>query len=361
MNKRFIYFILSLIFLLTVFLFVEDKVENQTEVNYWKENWKSIRFFPPKKTWCGNLEPAFIDHEIQMELFDRGWKKPPTFSVSSINPETNEKVIYEGNYNVKNSFSDLSVLKTKFIEQSTIDTYEKYCVNEDAPRINLSLDSFDLGEKVVFRSLFFGKKMESDTSRIISRDGDQLISPYAYLLEKFRGKEVSLRERQFVTFSGGYIKTIDLTGQGLNIKAENNAKKNQYETYVNQWSRLTGERIVLPPDIGNDWETKVKSLRADLYPDDESGPGFLFTKEWKNASPEITLFITHSDKYSWKISVYPKIDWKKKTYRPVIREIQPFITESVSFISEESFQNLIQSALKVKNASRFERPNQKIQ
>jgi hypothetical protein len=361
MNKRLLLLILSLSFLFLVFFFLEEKVENQTEISYWKENWKSVKFIPPEKSWCGTAEPAFIDREVQMEIYDRGWKKSPIFSISSIDSETKERVTFEGNYNIKNTFSDLSVLKTKFIEPAKEDTYPKYCLLDDAPRLVLSLDTLENSDKISGRTLHFGKKVESDTSRIIVREGKNLISPYSYLIEKFRGKVFTLRERQFITYNGGYVRSIDLTGQGLKVTAENAAKKNQYESYVNHWSRPTGERIVLAPEIGNEWESQLKALRADLYPDDEEGPGFKFVEKIKNSSPEVTVVATHSDNFTWRLSIYPKVEWKDKSYRPVIREIAPFIKENMSFVKEELFQNFIQSALKVKNASRFERPNQKIQ
>jgi hypothetical protein len=361
MNKKYFYLSISLVILFLVFFFAEDKVENQTEVSFWKESWKTIRFQPPKDSWCGTSEPPFIKTEIQMESFDRGWKKAPIFSVSQIDPDTSQIVTYEGNYNVKNSFSDLSVLKTKFIDTPKEDSYSGYCLLDSAPSLTLSTEKMDLIKPPSGKGLFFGKKVESDSSRILARVGDRVISPYAYLLEKFRGSLVSLRERQFVTFNGGYVSAIEFSGQGLKIKVENSAKKNQYDSYVNHWSRTTGERIVLPPDIGNDFENQVKSLRADLYPDDENGPGFPFLQDIKKGSPEVTLLVSHSDDYKWKFTIFPKVEWKEQSYRPVIREIAPYIVEEMSFMKEEAFQNLLRSALNVKNASRFERPNQKIQ
>lgn len=361
MNKRFLYLLLAFLFLLGVFFFQEERLEYQSELNFWKENWKSIHFQPPKKEWCGAGEPAFIPKEIEMRLYERGWKKAPILSVSYLDEMTKEVVTYEGNYNIKNTFSDLSVLKTKFIETVKAEELSKYCLLDDAPKLILSLDSPQVAGNPSNKTIFFGKKIESDSARILARESMQLISPYAYLLEKFRGNIVGLRERQFFSYSGGYIKKIDLMGQGLRITAENLAKKNQYESYVNQWSRPTGERIVLSPEIGNDWETKLKALRADLYPDDVEGPGFSESAKWKGATPEFTVSVTHSDSQEWKLSIYPRMEWKGKSYRPILREIPPYLAESLSFVNEEAFQNFLQSALRVKSASRYERPNQKIQ
>ncbi|MDZ4725327.1 MAG: hypothetical protein SH817_04175 [Leptospira sp.] len=361
MNKKIIYLIFSISFLFFVFFLLEERNENQTEVSYWKENWKVIRFAPPKETWCGKLEPSFINSPFQIQMYDRGWKKSPIFTVSFIDPETKNVILYEGNYNVKNTFSDLSVLKTKFIEPITEEHTKAHCLTGDGPRLILSKDYADLKSELGGSDLIFGKKLESDTSRIITKANDKIISPYNYILDKFRGKLDGIRERQYISYNGGYLTHIEFSGQGQLVRAENSAKKNQYETYVNQWSRPTGERIVFSPAIGNDWETKLKALRADMYPDESSGPGFLKAQEFKKGQPEFTISSSHSDAYRWKLLVYSKFKWNDLEYRPVVREITGYFTEDVSFVKEDTFQNFVKAAMEVKNASRFERPNQKIQ
>ncbi len=361
MNQRIIYFIFSLVVLFTVFLYLDEKVENQTEVSFLKENWKVIRFVPPKTTWCGEKDPAFSESLVQMEIFDRGWQKPPVFSVTNIDVNSQEKLTYEGNFNIKNTFSDMSVLRTKFIEVTTDPINESNCLKDDAPTFILSKDFLDISQDLPGKKMMIGKKLGSDSSRVIARIDAQIISPYTYLVDKFRANPITLRERQFFAYSGGFLSSIHLSGQGLDVRVENTAKKNQYDTYVNHWSRLTGERIVLPPDVGNQFENQIRSLRADLYPDEANGPGIKLSAETKNSIPEMTLEISHSQRYSWKLFIFAKIDWNGQSYRPILREIQPHFKESISYLKEETFQNFLQSALNVKNASRFERPNQKIQ
>ncbi|BDA80124.1 hypothetical protein LPTSP3_g30540 [Leptospira kobayashii] len=362
MKNRLIYVIVSFVLLFFLFFFLEEKTENITETNYWKENWKSVVYFPPKETWCGEKEPAFGKDPIFFRMFERGWRKSPIFSVSYFHPDEKDILTYEGNFNVKNSFSDLSVLKTKFIESSSEEIQKSYCIGEDAPRLVVNEDLLDIKfDDLPGRTLYFGKKTESDTARVAAREKDHVISPYSYLIEKFRNNSLSFRERQFVIYSGGYLASIEFTGQGQRIVAENNAKKNQYDSYVNHWNRPTGERIVLSPEIGNALESSTKSLRADLYPDDENGPGLSFSKDAVKPEPEGNLFVKHSLGYKWKIRFYPKVQWKNQNYRPVVRDLSPYFEESPSFVKEETFQNFIQAVTNVKNASRWERPNQKIQ
>ncbi len=362
MKNKLILVVTAFVFLFFLFFFLEEKDENLTEVNFWKTNWKTALYSPPKETWCGEKEPGFAENPLLFRLFERGWKKPPVFSVSQEDPATKTLITYEGNFNVKNTFSDLSVLKTKFIEKSTESVLESYCLKEDAPNLNLSEDLSDVSfVPKEGKIIYFGKKIASDSSRVSARVEEEILSPYSYLADKFRTKSVAFRERQYIQFSGGYLTSLEFSGQGMKIRAENRAKKNQYDTYVNQWSRPTQERIVLSPDVGNNWETQSKNLRADLYPDDESGPGFAFAKTSTESEPEAVFVAEHSTGYRWKVKFYPKAEWNGQIYRPVLRELSPYFEESPSFVKEETFQNFIQATLGVKNASRFERPNQKIQ
>ncbi|MDF3819503.1 hypothetical protein P3G55_06315 [Leptospira sp. 96542] len=354
MNKKIIYVILSFLVLFGLFYFMEDHPENITETNYWKENWTSVYFEAPKDDWCGNLSPSFIKEPLLMVAISRGWKKPPLYSLSF--DWNGKKYTYEGNYNVKNTFSELSALKTKLIEKQNDDLKKEFCLGSSSPSLTVSSEVFDPKKTENFKKLIFGKKIGSDEGRVATMIGDEIISPYNYVIEKFRTTAASFRERTLVSFNGGYIGSLSFSGQSVSVKIDNRAKKNQYNNYVNDWSRTTGERIVIPPDLGNQWETVTKGLKADLYPDEEGAPQWIEVSE-----PEAVFLVEQSEGIRFRIVFYPAIQTESGTWRPVKREIPPYLTESVSFLKEESFQNLVEAVMKVKNASRYERPNQKIQ
>lgn len=355
MKRKLIYGSVAFATILALFLFVDEKKENLSEAVFWKETWSTIEYLPPAEAWVSENE-AFSKQPIELNIYSTGWKETPLFSVSIKDEETKESYSYEGNFNVKNSFTDLSVLKTKIWESSTPELLKTYSIDpKTSPKIRLTNKNESTKELIV------GKKLTSDTTRIVCESDGKLIAPYHYILEKFKNPIESMRERQFVNHSGGYIKSISFSSLGRTVKIENSAEKNQYGSYVNQWRRPTGGRIVLPPDIGNQWESQLKALRADLYPDESEGPGFAMAKENTLVEPEAEILVEISSGLIVSLKVFPVMTWKEKFYRPVIREFKGYFVEAPSYLNVNTFGNFLNSATQVQNAKQWERPNQRIQ
>ncbi|XDD46964.1 hypothetical protein AB3N60_02405 [Leptospira sp. WS39.C2] len=357
MKQKITLVLLAFLGLFLLFYLMEDHPENISETNYWKEDWKSIQYNPPKPDWCGNLVPSFAEHQMVFRKIPRGWNEPALYTVTT--HVNGNEVFYEGNYNVKNSFSELSVLKTKLIESSTDEIKKTYCLSESSPSLFLSEEN---GKEIKFQAnkqLLFGKKIGADDGRIAVLVNNEIIAPYQYIIEKFRTPVSNFREKMYVTMSEGFIQELKFSGQGILVQVENRAKKNQYNVYVNDWSRTTGERIVLPPDVGNQWESVVKGLKVEFYPDETGAPKFPTISE--KTSPEAILDVTISNGNKIRLSLLPVWESEQGKWRPVFRQFPPHFDESISWMKEESFQNLVNAVMKVKSASRYERPNQKIQ
>lgn len=343
--------------LFLLFYFMEDHPENISETNYWKKDWKSIRYNPPTSDWCGNLVPSFADSPMIFRKLSRAWNEPALYTVTT---EKNGNVlVYEGNYNVKNSFSELSVLKTKLIESSTDEIKKTYCLSEFSPSLTVSEENGKEIEFLVDKQLLFGKKIGADEGRIAVAIQNEIIAPYQYIIEKFRTPVTNFREKMYVAVTEGFIQELQFSGQGILVQVENRAKKNQYNVYVNNWSRNSGERIVLPPDVGNQWESVVKGLKVEFYPDETGAPSFPTLSE--KISPEAILDVNISNGTKIKLSFLPSWESVEGKWRPVLRQFPSHFDESITWMKEESFQNLVNAVMKVKSASRYERPNQKIQ
>lgn len=357
MKQKISLVVIAFVGLFLLFYWMEDHPENISETNYWKEDWKSIQYIPPKADWCGTMEPKFAEETMVFRKIPRGWNQTPLYTVTST--KDGKAVSYEANYNVKNSFSELSVLKTKLIEKSTEDIQKSYCLGENSPSLSLSEENGPTIEFSKNKQLFFGKKIGSDEGRVSVLIHEEIIAPYNYLIEKFRTPATNFREKMYITFNDGYLKELSFSGQIVTVKAENRAKKNQYNVYVNDWSRTTGERIVLPPDVGNQWESVTKGLKVEFYSDEAGAPEFPEVSLAQN--PEAVLDVVQSEGIKYRLSFYPLWETDSGKWRPVRRELIPYFSETVTWIKEESFQNLVNAVMKVKNASRYERPNQKIQ
>lgn len=357
MNTKIYYAIAAFLLLFGIVYFMEDNPENITETTYWKENWKTIVYIPPKEDWCEGEGNRFVKETLEFHSDGSGWKSQPLYTLKG---STNEKPYqFEGNYNLKNSFSELSALKTKIIEKNTESLKSTYCLNESSPKLILSTDSnFDINSSSN-RVLSFGKKITSDEGRVAVLVNEEVIAPFNYIIEKFRSTAISFRERTLVPSSSGYLKTIEFKGPSSFVHLENRAEKNQYGNFVNKWSRTTGERVVISPDIGNGWEGAIKALRADLYFEEPGAPDPSVILEAKE--PEAILTVEPSEGRKIQIHFFRKFDTPSGAYRLLQREISPHFKETPLFVKEETFVKIVESMERVKSASRYERPNQKIQ
>ncbi len=356
MNLKYLYIVSAFVLLFGIIFYMEERPENITETSYWKKNWKTILYLPPTEDWCGGEGKRFMREKVKFSSIDTLWKIQPLYTQSFSNE--GKDYFYEANYNVKNSFSELSALKTKIIEKATDQVKSSYCLDESGPKFILSDDSsFDPDSKEN-KILIFGKKITTDEGRVAVLVGEEVIAPFNYIIEKFRTTNLAFRERSLVPSSSGYLKSIEFRGQGNLVQVQNFAEKNQYGNYINKWSRTTQERAVISPDLGNQWDGIIKGLRADLYLDE---PGAPTSSSINTKDPEANIWIEPSEGRKIRISFFGLVQGSSENYRIVQREISPGFLESPILIKEDSFLKLIESMERVKNASRYERPSQKIQ
>ena len=83
-----------------------------TEVKYWIINPEEIRYLPPKNS---SEFSKFISSNLNFQKKETGLKTSPLFTIKGIDSDSKEEYLYEGNYNVKNLFTELSVISTKSI------------------------------------------------------------------------------------------------------------------------------------------------------------------------------------------------------------------------------------------------------
>lgn len=356
MNLKYIYIITAFVLLFGIIFYMEDRPENITETSYWKKNWKTILYVPPSEDWCGGEGKRFMREKVKFSSLDSLWKNQPLYTQTFSNE--GKDYSYEANYNVKNSFSELSALKTKIIEKATDQIKSSYCLDESGPKFILSEDSNFDADSEDNKILIFGKKITTDEGRVAVLIGQEVIAPFNYIIEKFRTTNTAFRERTLIPSSSGYLKSIEFRGQGNLVQVQNYAEKNQYGNYLNKWSRTTQERAVISPDLGNQWDGIIKGLRTDFYFDEPGAPS---SSSVNTSEPEASLLVEPSEGRKIRISFYGLVPSASEKYRLVQREISPGFLESPVLIKEESFVKLIESMERVKNASRYERPSQKIQ
>jgi len=354
MSRNFLLAIVSIALLMFVILWTDESKEDLSEAPLWKKDWSEIHYKPPSQNWNEETKLNYASNPFVLKKISTGFRNSPLFSVTHQNQ--GGVFTYEGNYNAKNSFSDTAVLKIKFRESVTEEIKKAYSLNTDeSPKLSFYQDK-DLEEEIVV-----GIKSKNDSSHIVALNGDKVISPYGYIFDKFTNPLVSFRERQFASISQGYIKSISFAGVGAEIRIENSPTKNQYGSFEGKWVRPSGEKILLAPEVGTAWESQLRNLRADLYPDDENGPGFDLAMERTKLEPEAQVRYELSSGETVIVKFYPNMEWKGQEYRPFVREWVGYFLEGPAFVRKESFDAFVGGATQVKNASRWIRSQQKIQ
>ena len=144
--KKVFLILAAFVFLGFVFFFSEERFEDGlTEVKYWIINPEEIRYLPPKNS---SEFSKFISSNLNFQKKETGLKTSPLFTIKGIDSDSKEEYLYEGNYNVKNLFTELSVISTKSITAANPDLLNKFEISiEKSPSIEI-LKSSKLQKKI---------------------------------------------------------------------------------------------------------------------------------------------------------------------------------------------------------------------
>ncbi len=347
--KKYLFLVLSLVLLLMIFLFTEEKKEYQSEEVYWKKSIQSIQYFPPKKEWKEYSSTEFIPEELEFKLTDRGGlNSSPLFVVYSPKNE----ILYEAGYNVRNLFSELSVFKIK----SIADAKEEYLLEYNIePELSPRLEIRENGEIVV---LYLGKELKDKSIYSLS-DGKFLLSASGYTFRRFQANKDTFRERNLVSVGNGYIRRIVWASDKGHLEIENKPVQNPSGGNQNQWRRNSGTRILFEPRLGDDLDSYLKSLRYEKFPD-EDADGVPVILELVKLPKEEEWTVYTSEGRKIHITVFPKTLIGDKEYRPIIRTLNDTIKETPAYVTHSSMERLKQSGERIRNAAQWQRPEKKI-
>lgn len=351
MTKKLALFFLSLGILLIVFLLTEEKKEYQSEEVYWKKKIESISYYPPKKDWKEFSNTEFLNSNVEFFLVELGgFASPNIFYVK----DPSQNIIYEGGYNVRNLFSDLSVFKIKSILQPEKEYLKEYSIDEEkSPYLELKEKN---GSTI---KLILGKELK-DKSLYTLYDGKYILTTSAYVLRRFQNKPISFRERNIIHTGNEYIKRIIGSYEKYQVDIENRPSKNPSGGNQNNWRRNSGVKIVIEPRLGDDLDSVLKSLRVEKFPDEEND-GLIVANELLKVNPESTWNISIADGREIQIQIYPKTWIGDMEYNLLVRTVNKNYQESPVYVSHRVVQRMIESAEKIRNAEPWQKPSKKIQ
>jgi hypothetical protein len=358
MNKKILLAVGAIILLLVIFLTTEEKKDYLTEETYWKKTIESITYRPPSEDWKGEDREEFIEKELILRLEDKGgMKKTPLFSVETTSKETNsqgssEKLVYEAGYNAKNLFNELSVFKIKSVTDAKPSFLDEYSIDfEKSPKLTISDGKKDI-------PLHLGKEIKDQSLYAIS-DEKFLLSATAHTFRRFRSQAISFRERNLVSAGNGYLKKIRLRDSTGELEIENNPTSNKGGGTQNVWRRNSGTRLVFDPKLGDDLDSVLKSLRYEMFPDEEED-GLAVIQELMSLPKNQQWEIWTSEGRHYKIVLFSKTLIGDKEYRPTLRLIDGKLQETPAYSSDAVGNRLSQSVEKIRKATPWQRPEKQI-
>ena len=338
--KKVFLILIAFIVLGIVFFYSEERTdEGLSEVKYWIINPEEIRYFAPKDS---SEFAKFISTNLIFQKKETGLKTQPVFMIKGNDLESKSDYLYEGNYNVKNLFTELSVLSTKSITTANADLLKKFQIStEKSPAIEI-LKSSQLEKKI-----YLGEETR-DNSRRYLLSGKDLITALSHIFQKLTTSTLDFRDRNYLRFGEFELARMVFQGDGVRLTLENNPEtKNAIQT--SKWFKILNGKFRINPTESGSIVPYLQNFKVEIYPDEPNGEGFAVGKELVKTEilAELDIFLTTGLHY--KIKLFPKVVLKNKSYYPVLKEVENFFIESPSYASEQSVLQIINLLKKIQS------------
>lgn len=335
---------ISILFLVLVFFFTTEKKEDQQELELWKLNPSSIKFFPPKDSSA--LASKFSTDEFHLEKKEIGLKSSPIFWLNG-KDKNGKTYSYEGNYNIKNLFSELSILRTKGLNEAKPEYLEKFNLKkDDSPKLEIYVSN------KLSKEILIGNESENSYRYVFADNSIFLVQNFIF--QKFTNSKFELREKNYFRSGEFEIQRVILSKDQEKITIENQAYSKD-GVQSSKWFKISSGKIRLEPSIASTMYSNLQNLKANLFPDEENGEGFEVAEELVKNPFDFILEVQFLNGTSSRIKVFPKVILKDKNYFPVIKEVDSW-KESVSYTDEDSIKRLIDSIDRIKTAVDWQEP-----
>ena len=300
MKNRVILLLAVLAAVFAAMLFVEDKHEYKNEIELWKHDFDSIAYRPAKAEWADDFVavPLVINRKT-------GFYRYPLFTLEY--EENGIPVVYEGNYNIKNMFTELAVLKARgVIFEGEADPHKLGLDRESSPVLVL-------GAGTSAREIIIGKKTPDKQNRYFMAGG-QIYITHAFIFDKLTRKISSLREKQFLFAGREYIARVVWREDGRSYEWTNRPEEKDGQR-KNRWFFNGREEPALVQK-----ESALIRLRADLYPDDARGKGHEIARLLVSFPVRAVMTVTTSDNKQTILDIYPRAEIGGEWYYPVVKK-----------------------------------------
>ncbi|WCL50032.1 DUF4340 domain-containing protein [Leptospira sp. GIMC2001] len=336
-----------------VMILTEEKQDYKTEEIYWKKDIHELQYAPPSEEWNSNNNQNYIKKSLTIKRLDKGgFSKLPFFIIETKDSE-NGNTTYEAGFNAKNLFTELSVLKINTVLDSNPSYLKEYKIEDK------SSPTFSILESKEPEQILLGKEL-NDKTAISFAHANYILTTKAHTFRRFQAELFSFRERQLVNVGTGFIQKIRIKNSAETVEIENSPSPNEQGGRNNSWRRNTGTRLVFAPNLGDELDSAVKSLRYDLFPDEPNGASLEVANELTKSDLDTTIEVWTSDGFQYKILLFPKTSISEKDYRPVLRTVVGLIEESPAYVNNDTVSRLINIADRIRKAEKWQRPEKQI-
>lgn len=339
--KKNIPIILALLVLGFVFFYSDEKQKDDlSEVSYWKFVPEEIRYFPPKES---PVFSGFISTQLSLQRFETGIKSTPLFSVQGIDFESKESYLYEGNYTVKNLFTELSALTIFSLNVAKPDLLEKFNISvEKSPALEI------LKSSKIEKKIYLGEENRDKSRRYLLSDKDLIIAG-SHIFKVFSNTAPNLRERQYIQLGAFELTRLQFQSESIRLTIENNPEiKNGISN--RRLYKIANGKLRMEPATSDSLFSLLPSIKAVLYPDESEGEGYLVAKELISTDSIAQLDIFFQNGLHYKIKLFPKVVLKNKAYYPVVKEVEKYFVESPSYTSEQTVTQTMDLLKKIQSA-----------
>ncbi|MEM7181336.1 MAG: hypothetical protein AAF518_10510 [Spirochaetota bacterium] len=331
--------------LLYFILFSPKKQEDSRLITLWKVDVDEVIYTPPqdKKTFS-----KFLSQKLYFKRDYPNLKAIPFFTVSGENG--GEKYLYEGGYNSKNLFRELSVPKTVFLQDATEELKKKFSLSESSP----SLEAYHKGK--LHKKIYLGIPDRNGKYRY-AWSKNEIYKLYGFTARRFTKPIQEFRDKSILYLGEGSISSLVSKTAKEKVFLQQQIQKNGKHK-ISIWKRGKTDPVRIAPSLGEKLKNSLKKMAINRFPDEDT-EGFAIIKELVKAETVLQLEVNLDTSVTYQIKVFPQVELDGNVFSPTIANIKGRFTESPYYTYTKNINSLAKVLGEIKAAKQWTPPIKK--
>ncbi len=327
--KKILPLVLVFLVLLAIFYFTDEKQEESNTITFWNLDIDTFEYIPP--TSDSSLIGDYGVNSFTAVREQSTFRSDPTFTIKNVDSSTNETLVYEAGYNIKNLFTELASLNTSFLTQESPELLQKFSITSTSPKLILKKGN------TILKSIVFGKPNYSKGYTYVAVDS-YIIGVNNNIVDKLKLELSSLRDKQLLNISGDFFRKLSLEGE-VSYFFENEAYK-ENNILKQNWYIVLGKKKKLSLNTGTRIDGILRGLYVEHFADDPKTKGYAILKELIQVNPNYELNIESSNGNKLKLLFFAPTTINGNEYIPT-QKIYEKTKFSPTYITKERFNELL--------------------